>query len=776
MSHIYRLTDDVIKMSLGDNNVTKVYKGLDQIRPAYVPPPQYHVVTPFSWGIPSWWSGGWVSGGGWWIYSPWGDWYVTYSQDWWMPSLRNAYKVVINVVFALSSEQDALYVSLRTGTTINYRWRVNTDWTWDLGVWQYLYGWWDPINWDGEFGTTDKTITWELWLVDGEREWQTITKRAHTTVLPYWIWTSLSDTQIDAIKWSDNLHIELIGGVVVKSIDMYIYNDVPSPSIWPWIYWNESLWLISLSSDWQNWFTIADKNLWATTVCRYSTSLPSASEFGTVFQWWNDYGFNYRWTWLVTASWQVDLSWYDETHHYNSSTFAIDNVDNRWHWATDCDDVTTVRWTKWPCPDWYHLPSSSDMTALNTILTDLRWSTVISWTGKHNMVFCVGKYLFWPRCCYYIDSSGIPHTYSSVPALCWGQSENGCSFRGLGWWGSNWYWATTATDMYGRAHPIRPFKDVPSIPDGTWERLFEKTTPTLELVSISKNPIDTWERCEIIWNTTNISYWNMWTSSVQILDTYSLSVDWSGRLIWTREGISAWTANAGVVVSNWVGSANDTQAITVQWWYAPWTNIYFRYWLPSWWVSNTTTDSEWLISWNQLYAYTPLQETDLTWKSIRLVMAHKQVRHDWSFLSHCIFKDTTAAYNYMPYWIWRWIQWYPGAWYKGAWELCYERGSDNDRIAFFDSWTSGTPYASCSAGNFISIIDFNFDTWEWGLLEYTGDYQTMIYNLDWFVTTAELNEIRQNFSSWPIYWWFKFNWPETWNRVVSWQLNIVSNS
>ena len=227
MSHIYRLTTDVNKMSLGDNNVTKVYKGLDQIWPAYVPPPQYHVVTPFSGWVPSWWSsGGSISSWWWWIYSPWGSGSVTYSEEWWMPSLRNAYKVVINVVFAFSSESDQLRVSLRTDTTINYRWRSEGDQTWHLSVWQFVYWWGDNSNWDNTFTTSDLTITWTLWLVNWEREWETITKSAETQILPYWVYTGINDTQVDAIKWSDNLHIELIGWVVVKSIGLLLLIEI----------------------------------------------------------------------------------------------------------------------------------------------------------------------------------------------------------------------------------------------------------------------------------------------------------------------------------------------------------------------------------------------------------------------------------------------------------------------------------------------------------------------------------------------------------------------
>ena len=57
----------------------------------------------------------------------------------------------------------------------------------------------------------------------------------------------------------------------------------------PWIYYNENLWLISYSVDWQNWITIADKNLWATQVYNYWDVMTEANCW-KFYQWWNNYG------------------------------------------------------------------------------------------------------------------------------------------------------------------------------------------------------------------------------------------------------------------------------------------------------------------------------------------------------------------------------------------------------------------------------------------------------------------------------------------------------
>ena len=88
-----------------------------------------------------------------------------------------------------------------------------------------------------------------------------------------------------------------------------------------WIYHNSSLWLISISSDGTTWYTLADKNLWATTVYNDGNTLSEAN-CGKYYQWGNNYWF--AWTWSVTTSTsQVNAGSYWPWNYYSSSTFIV---------------------------------------------------------------------------------------------------------------------------------------------------------------------------------------------------------------------------------------------------------------------------------------------------------------------------------------------------------------------------------------------------------------------------------------------------------------------
>lgn len=103
-----------------------------------------------------------------------------------------------------------------------------------------------------------------------------------------------------------------------------------------WIFYNSSEWLISISSDWTAWITIADKNLWATTVWNNGNTL-TASNCGWYYQWGNNYMFPFSWA-TTTSSTQVNASSYWPWNYYSSSTFIL----NSWTW--DSSDSKNLRW------------------------------------------------------------------------------------------------------------------------------------------------------------------------------------------------------------------------------------------------------------------------------------------------------------------------------------------------------------------------------------------------------------------------------------------------
>ena len=115
--------------------------------------------------------------------------------------------------------------------------------------------------------------------------------------------------------------------------------DWSSVASWAWIFWNQSLWLISVSWDGTNWYTIQDKNLWATAVYNEWDTLSQANCW-KYYQRWNNYWFPFTWT-VTTSSTKVDASAYWPWNYYSSSTFikwyfdwsSIQNDNLRW-WET----------------------------------------------------------------------------------------------------------------------------------------------------------------------------------------------------------------------------------------------------------------------------------------------------------------------------------------------------------------------------------------------------------------------------------------------------------
>lgn len=104
-----------------------------------------------------------------------------------------------------------------------------------------------------------------------------------------------------------------------------------------WIFWSSTDWLISLSSDWQTWITISDKNLWATTVWDSGNTLSEAN-CGYYYQRWNNYGFPRTWTIANQSTTQVDASTYWPWNYYSSDTFI------KYNWRWDATDNWNLWW------------------------------------------------------------------------------------------------------------------------------------------------------------------------------------------------------------------------------------------------------------------------------------------------------------------------------------------------------------------------------------------------------------------------------------------------
>jgi len=124
----------------------------------------------------------------------------------------------------------------------------------------------------------------------------------------------------------------------------------------------DDLELYFLSWDWTtSHFTIMDRNLWATGVYNQNYDSPNAASYWYYYQWWNNYGFPNQWK-VTGSSTQVDASAYGPGNYYSSGSF----IKNSWRWDTT-DNANLWWWEsgdvsdkQWPCPTWYHVPSTTE--------------------------------------------------------------------------------------------------------------------------------------------------------------------------------------------------------------------------------------------------------------------------------------------------------------------------------------------------------------------------------------------------------------------------------
>jgi hypothetical protein len=233
-----------------------------------------------------------------------------------------------------------------------------------------------------------------------------------------------------------------------------------------WIYHNSDLWLISLSSDWTNWITIADKNLWATTVYNSWDTLSEAN-CGKYYQRWNNYWFSWSWTVTNTVS-QINTSSYWPSNYYSSSTYrSSPDRNDRSNPSNDdlwWDTTNTLVARQWPCGTGFHIPTLSDLASIISI-----WTTLSLWTSStwgNNMCNYLKIPLAWNRWNYWtVNNQG-------TRAFLWTSSKytNNKNAYQLVIYGDTIPYYPNFGACTG-ASSIRPFANSPIQPDEWWTRL-----------------------------------------------------------------------------------------------------------------------------------------------------------------------------------------------------------------------------------------------------------------------------------------------------------------
>lgn len=244
-------------------------------------------------------------------------------------------------------------------------------------------------------------------------------------------------------------------------MNIYIRQD-----IYVGIFWNQTDWLIT-ASDWDNIITIADKNIWATTVYN-SWDTVSQSNCWYYYQWGNNYWFPVSWP-VNTSSSQVNAQNYWPWNYYSSSTYITwqssnwwdsSNNANLWWWTTD-----TYEARRWPCSSWYHIPSYTERGNLSTLLFTSLWLTK-NW-------LTLATYLKLPPNWYISSEWWTTPNWMWIYRHYW-SSNNVNAWNAFGIYAKN----DAANLIYGSSKVqwewIRPFKNEPVTPTSTRTILYQQ--------------------------------------------------------------------------------------------------------------------------------------------------------------------------------------------------------------------------------------------------------------------------------------------------------------
>lgn len=466
---------DLARRIINWNDVQRVILNWSQIRPTSQPHVDYHVIS--NWGTGWWgWWGTWIPWGwstwgsatvweswvsNWWVSGSSTHQYATLQYDW-LPSLLNAYKV--EIVYSFYWNQSYPHIPFYPFESyLNYS-NIGRGYEARIGIenpddWQLRLKSTDHLSYDsidgGDLSIWNYVMTATLDLENETAnlilEWPNGFSKEIQFV------NNLTSTEIFNIRHSTDFWVYLNDWINLSRVDFYVYNSQQSQSVWAWIYHNATLWLISYSLNGENWITIADKDLWASAV------------YGqwNLYQWGNNHWFPT--SWFTTSSTKVaDVSNYWPWNYYESSTFITwgawyDNWFNtmnsnlRW-WVTDTDEAK-----RWPCSEWYHVPTATEFSALTNIITTLVGSNEAEDCHQYFLInsfntldydWDVDTPLYWytNRCWFStVDvSRNMPcyaHVYTTPTWV---------------WWEGACHWL-----------PIRPFKNTYVVPDSTRTVLYQ---------------------------------------------------------------------------------------------------------------------------------------------------------------------------------------------------------------------------------------------------------------------------------------------------------------
>lgn len=204
-------------------------------------------------------------------------------------------------------------------------------------------------------------------------------------------------------------------------------------TVWSWwIYRDQTNWLISITTNWTTWYTIADKNAWATKVYNSWDTL-SEDNCWKYYQRWNDYWFPFSWS-VTTSSTTVNASTYWPWNYYESSTFIT------WNNPRDSSNNTNLRWwvSQWTSTRTEPKPIKEAYIWDTKVFPPVRYTllaeVIISWD---NRVYDGWRYLLdhWR----YVNYDSLPYDKLLYEIKNYRSNSSRGTFRCYVWWYSSQY-------------------------------------------------------------------------------------------------------------------------------------------------------------------------------------------------------------------------------------------------------------------------------------------------------------------------------------------------
>ena len=417
----------------------------------------------------------------------------------------------------------------------------------------------------------------------------------------------------------------------------------------------------------KEWFTIMDRNLWASEIWVWADALTGS--YGYYYQWWNNY-------------------WFSPYKNISTSLGAINVPNNEYSWSTFItpeeayapwmNPINTNLWqgqSRWPCPAWWHVPTASEWSDLGMyyaryyeeedeweVSMNCNWNGYTCFNGEWPFNWFINQFKIpfawglnsyaspWgPKTYVQLRSSSLDEDYPEQVYLFYAQGENIVFSQrdDNGWYGfpvrcfkdtyswtwdvhtitfvfNGWSWSTAAINVLSWEKAIEPSEPVKEgyVFDGwySWDNVvafdFENTSITWDITLTAKYL----RTATIVWDDDSRNSFKYWT--IQIWDYVLMD-----RNLWAKK---AWDGITWEDNSQNYGTDNDYYGYYYQWW----NNWWFSDKTTSAWATTTITVSNEYIpskyqnsNWNSASPWS--EQTNLWWDDANTDEARQGPCPDW---------------------------------------------------------------------------------------------------------------------------------------------------